>query len=121
RQKPPRGIGDFGDGAGERRLIGLRRLVEAGQLAHELQRRGVNLLLAGRWFEVEQRLDVAAHGSVLCSGARAKILRLDLSCHGMRDYPSLYDITAWGVSMSHVTYRIVQHDGGWAYTVNGVF
>jgi hypothetical protein len=24
-------------------------------------------------------------------------------------------------SMSHVTYRIVQHDGGWAYTVDGVF
>ena len=23
--------------------------------------------------------------------------------------------------MSHVTYRIVQHDGGWAYTANGVF
>lgn len=23
--------------------------------------------------------------------------------------------------MSHVTYKIVQHDGGWAYTVNGVF
>jgi hypothetical protein len=23
--------------------------------------------------------------------------------------------------MSHVTYRIVEHDGGWAYTVNGVF
>ena len=23
--------------------------------------------------------------------------------------------------MSHITYRIVQHDGGWAYTVNGVF
>ena len=23
--------------------------------------------------------------------------------------------------MSHVTYRIVQHDGGWAYTVDGVF
>ena len=23
--------------------------------------------------------------------------------------------------MTHVTYRIVQHDGGWAYTVNGVF
>jgi uncharacterized protein DUF2188 len=23
--------------------------------------------------------------------------------------------------MSHVTYRIVQHDEGWAYTVNGVF
>ena len=23
--------------------------------------------------------------------------------------------------MSHVTYKIVQHDGGWAYTVSGVF
>ena len=23
--------------------------------------------------------------------------------------------------MSHVTYRIVQHDGGWAYTVNGSY
>ena len=25
------------------------------------------------------------------------------------------------VPMSHVTYKIVQHDGGWAYTVDGVF
>src|SRR6185437_3030589 len=108
RQKPPRGIGDFGDGAGERRLIGLRRLVEAGQLAHELQRRGVNLLLACRWLEVEQRLDVAAHGSFLCWGA-CKILPLDLSCHDMGDYPSLVWHQALGVPMSHVTYRIVQH------------
>ena len=23
--------------------------------------------------------------------------------------------------MSHVTYKVVEHDGGWAYTVNGVF
>ena len=23
--------------------------------------------------------------------------------------------------MSHVTYKIVQHDGGWAYTVDGSF
>ncbi len=23
--------------------------------------------------------------------------------------------------MSHVTYKIVEHDGGWAYTVSGVF
>jgi hypothetical protein len=23
--------------------------------------------------------------------------------------------------MNHVTYKIVQHDGGWAYTVDGVF
>ena len=25
------------------------------------------------------------------------------------------------VRMSHVTYKIVEHDGGWAYTVDGVF
>jgi hypothetical protein len=24
-------------------------------------------------------------------------------------------------SMAHVTYQIVRHDDGWAYTVNGVF
>jgi hypothetical protein len=23
--------------------------------------------------------------------------------------------------MSHITYKIVEHDGGWAYTVGGVF
>ena len=23
--------------------------------------------------------------------------------------------------MTHVTYKIVEHDGGWAYTANGVF
>lgn len=23
--------------------------------------------------------------------------------------------------MSHITYKVVQHDDGWAYTVNGVF
>ena len=23
--------------------------------------------------------------------------------------------------MSHLTYKIVEHDGGWAYTVDGVF
>src|SRR6266699_3922831 len=26
-----------------------------------------------------------------------------------------------GATMSHVTYQIVRHDEGWAYTVNGVF
>jgi hypothetical protein len=23
--------------------------------------------------------------------------------------------------MSHVTYKVIEHDGGWAYTVSGVF
>jgi hypothetical protein len=26
-----------------------------------------------------------------------------------------------GEAMSHVTYRVVQHDEGWAYTVDGAF
>jgi hypothetical protein len=26
-----------------------------------------------------------------------------------------------GAAMSRITYKIVEHDGGWAYTVNGVF
>jgi hypothetical protein len=25
------------------------------------------------------------------------------------------------IPMGHVIYKVVQHDGGWAYTVNGVF
>jgi len=28
---------------------------------------------------------------------------------------------ATSFQMSHVTYKIVQHDGNWAYTVDGVF
>jgi len=26
-----------------------------------------------------------------------------------------------GAAMTHITYKIVRHDDGWAYTVNGVF
>jgi hypothetical protein len=33
-----------------------------------------------------------------------------LSANGNSEFP-----------MSHVTYKIVEHDGGWAYTTNGVF
>src|SRR5258707_15858613 len=41
--------------------IGLRRLVEAGQFSHELQRGGVDFVLGRGRLEIEQRLDVAAH------------------------------------------------------------
>src|SRR5665811_2191865 len=41
--------------------VGLRRLVEAGELAHELQRGGVDFILGRGRFEIEQRLDVPAH------------------------------------------------------------
>src|SRR5260370_40298154 len=57
-EQPPRCSGDFLDRTIERRLVGLRRLVEAGQLAHELQRGGLDFILGRRRLEIEQRLDV---------------------------------------------------------------
>src|SRR6185436_5515597 len=49
------------DGAVEGLLVGLRRAVEAAELAHELQRRGANLLVGRRRLEVVEVADVAAH------------------------------------------------------------
>src|SRR5579863_124292 len=48
-------------------LVGLRRLVEAADLAHELQRSGVDFLVGDRRIEVEENFDVAAHGMNLLS------------------------------------------------------
>src|SRR5688500_6718402 len=56
--------GGLVDRALEGRLVRLRRLVEAGELAHELERRGPDLVIGDRRIEVEERLDVAAHGTV---------------------------------------------------------
>jgi hypothetical protein len=39
----------------------------------------------------------------------------------MRDAVTLSTIVEVEFPMSHITYKIVEHDGGWAYTVNGVF
>src|SRR5258705_7904759 len=41
--------------------VGLRRLVEAGQFSHELQRGGLDFVLGRGRLEIEQSLDVAAH------------------------------------------------------------
>src|SRR5437868_12456421 len=60
-QKATGGFRDFLDGKLERGFVGLRGLVEAGKLAHELQRRSMDLILARRRVEIKQRLDVAAH------------------------------------------------------------
>src|SRR5712675_1361248 len=61
RQKAVRRVGDLRDRAVERRLVGLRRLVEAGQFSHELQRGGLDFVLGRGRLEIEQSLDVAAH------------------------------------------------------------
>src|SRR5881628_351590 len=47
----------------ERRLIGLRGSVEAADLAHELQRRVVQLGVGRCVIRVSQTLDVSAHGT----------------------------------------------------------
>src|SRR6516164_6710368 len=39
----------------------------------------------------------------------------------LRHFANLLGFPPTGATMSHVTYRIVRHDDGWAYTVNGVF
>ena len=65
REQLVRGRGDLLHGAIERGLVGLGRPVEAAKLAHELQRGGADLLLGRGRLEVEQRLDVAAHGSLV--------------------------------------------------------
>src|SRR5665213_1325067 len=61
RQQPARRGRHFRDSAVEGVRVGLRRLVEARKLAHELQRGGLDLVLGRRRLEIEQRLDVAAH------------------------------------------------------------
>src|SRR6185437_1553541 len=69
-QQSPGAVGHFRDRAVERFGIGLRRRVETGKLAHELQRGGVDLGMGRRRLEIEQRLDVAAHGPLLHTGRR---------------------------------------------------
>ena len=46
----------------ERGLVRARGMGEAGELADELGRRGAHFLVGRRRLEVEQGLDVAAHG-----------------------------------------------------------
>src|SRR4029078_9408217 len=55
-------VRDLGDGAVERLLVGGRRLGSATHLAHELQGGVVDLARGGRWLEVVEGSDVAAHG-----------------------------------------------------------
>ncbi len=54
-------------GLREGRFVGLGWLVEAAQLAHELQGSRTDLIFRGGRLEVEQRLDAPAHGGLQCS------------------------------------------------------
>jgi len=63
-QHPTRG-GHIPHGRIERRLVGLRRRVKATDLADELQRRVVQLVVSGLAAGLPQTLDVSAHGGTL--------------------------------------------------------
>src|SRR3974377_684107 len=64
-KEPACGVRHLSDRAIESHLVRLRWPVEAGELSDKLQRGGLDLVLARRRFEIEQRLDVAAHGPFL--------------------------------------------------------
>src|ERR1700676_1445034 len=51
----------FVNGSRERRLVGLRRFIKAGDLSHELQRRSSNLVLINGRIEIEKSLNISAH------------------------------------------------------------
>src|SRR2546425_4879276 len=66
-QHPTRG-GHIPHGRIERYLVGLRRRVKATDLADELQRRVVQLVISGLAVGLPQTLDVSAHGRALLLG-----------------------------------------------------
>ena len=61
-QQPARNLGDIFDRFLECFLVRLRRLVEAGNFPHELQRRRVYFVRGHRRLKIEKRSDVATHG-----------------------------------------------------------
>jgi len=64
-EEASRNRGDLVDGGRERGFVSLRWLVEATDFSHELQRSRPNLLVCHRRFEVEEGLDISAHGENL--------------------------------------------------------
>ena len=64
RAEKSRGNGrDVVDRGLKRVLVGLRRLVEAADLADELKRGRANFFFRDRWLEVKKDFDVAAHSN----------------------------------------------------------
>src|SRR5207245_1821429 len=72
-QHPARG-GHVTHGTVERGLVGLGGPVEAADLAHELQRGVVQLLVAGRMIGVSQAFDVSAHTFAPSGGSSVRKL-----------------------------------------------
>src|SRR5260370_31808317 len=64
-QKPHRYAGHFIDRRQKHPFVRLRRLVEAADFSHKLQRRRPHLFLSNRRSKAEKRLDISAHGAHL--------------------------------------------------------
>jgi hypothetical protein len=82
----------------------------------------------GRRIEIEQGLDVAAHISLssapIVDQGRTASAKSDSLTYSVMNNAACSPCRAHVNSefpMTHVTYKIVEHDGGWAYTVDGVF
>jgi hypothetical protein len=54
-------VGYFIDCRHERGFVGLRRFVEAGDFAHELNGSGANLFVRDGRFEIEKDFNIPAH------------------------------------------------------------
>src|SRR5208337_2298181 len=61
-QKTGRDLGYFIHGSQKRAFVGLRRFVKATDFPHELERSSPNLFVSYRRIEVEEGLDIPAHG-----------------------------------------------------------
>src|SRR4051812_6368743 len=80
-QQFSRYLGDFVDRALEGCGVLAGGLVESRQLAHELQRRGADLILRRRRLEIEQRLNVTAHRFNPSGSSRPNIVRPEKACY----------------------------------------
>ena len=69
-------LGDIVYGGLEGSLVGFGGLAVAADLAHELQRGLLQLLLAGGWVKVKQRADVPAQNFLL-GGYKLELLYLN--------------------------------------------
>ena len=80
RRAAARDRGHVVDGPRERLLVGLRRLREAADLAHVLQRRRLDLVVGRRRLEVVEGADVPAHGCRVGDGAARARSRVPARC-----------------------------------------
>src|SRR3954451_21173688 len=88
----------------------------------------MDLRVRGRGIEIEQGLDVTAHISLssapIVDQGRTASAKSDGVAYSVMNHAGRSPLSAPANSefpMTHVTYKLVEHDGAWAYTVEAVF